>query len=224
MRAENYGMMNLFVTEEIGAVQAVISESKNPRYGIILSHGAGAGMNHSFMSKVADLFTENAHVLRFNFPYIDAGKKVPGSPKVSVASIQAAVDHMRKQYPTLPLFLSGKSYGGRMSSHLAAEVPKLPINGLIYLGFPLHAPGRDGIGRAKHLVQVKVPQLFIQGSNDKLANIKLIKEVAKKLKADLIEIEHADHSFKIAKKLGGNLEGTLSGIVKNANKWALKRL
>lgn len=216
--------MNLFVNENIGSVKATLTESKDPKFSLVLAHGAGAGMDHPFLSKLASYLSESAHVLRFNFPYMDAGKKVPGSPKVSQETLAAAFNHIKKLYPTLPCFLSGKSYGGRMASHLLAE-ESIQTAGIVYFGFPLHAPGKEGTKRGEHLTEVKVPQLFLQGVNDKLAKIELIRQVTKGLSmAELIEIKHADHSFKIPKKQGGDMEKTLQKLAQHTQKWCLNTL
>ncbi len=216
--------MTMFINEDIGSVNALIDESTDPKYLVILTHGAGAGMQHAFMEGVAKgLASMNAHVMRFNFPYMDAGKKLPGSPKVSQQSILAALEDINKKYWDLPIFLAGKSYGGRMSSHVVADGSAPQVKGLIYFGFPLHAPGKDGIKRADHLQQIKIPQLFLQGTNDKLANYDLIKKVVKvQTSADLYAIDHADHSFRIPKKRQKPGHNVLQDLVKKANRWALE--
>lgn len=213
--------MHIFINEEIGSVHALINESKDPRYLLILSHGAGAGMQHAFMEQLAqDISARNGHVLRFNFPYMDAGKKLPGSPKVSQKTILAAVEDIHKKYWDLPVFLSGKSYGGRMSSHVVAEGTAPEAKGLIYFGFPLHAPGKDGTKRADHLQSIRIPQLFIQGTLDKLANYELIKKVVKRQhKGELYAIEHADHSFKVAKKNQKKDHNIIGTLGKKTNDW-----
>lgn len=215
--------MTMFINEDIGSVNALIDESNDPKYLVILTHGAGAGMQHAFMEAAAKgLAAKNAHVLRFNFPYMDAGKKLPGSPKISQQSIRAALEDINKKYWDLPIFLAGKSYGGRMSSHVVADGSAPQVKGLIYFGFPLHAPGKDGIKRAEHLQDVTIPQLFLQGTNDKLARLDLIKQVVKsQSNADLYVIDHADHSFRVPKKLQKSGHNTIEELVKKANSWAL---
>lgn len=215
--------MTMFINEDIGSVNALIDESSDPKYLVILTHGTGAGMKHVFMEALAKgLAATNAHVMRFNFPYMDAGKKLPGSPKVSQQSILAALEDINKKYWDLPIFLAGKSYGGRMCSHVVAEGSAPQVKGLIYFGFPLHAPGKDGIKRAEHLQNVKIPQLFIQGTNDKLANYDLIKKVVKsQANADLHAIDHADHSFRVPKKQQKPGFNVMDVLVKKANSWAL---
>ncbi|MDW3191242.1 MAG: alpha/beta family hydrolase [Cytophagales bacterium] len=218
--------MTMFINEDIGSVNALIDESIDPKYLVILSHGAGAGMQHVFMESLAKgLASKNAHVMRFNFPYMDAGKKLPGSPKVSQQSILAALEDINKKYWDLPIFLAGKSYGGRMSSHVVADGSAPQVKGLIYYGFPLHAPGKDGTKRADHLQQVDIPQLFIQGTNDKLANFDLIKKVVKaQSQAELYSIDHADHSFRVAKKLQKPGHDIMKVLVNKTNDWVLSMI
>lgn len=215
--------MTMFINEEVGSVNALIDESNDPRYLVILAHGAGAGMQHVFMEGIAQgLSTLNAHVMRFNFPYMDAGKKLPGPPKVSQQSILAALDDINKKYWDLPIFLAGKSYGGRMCSHVVADGAAAHVKGLVYYGFPLHAPGKEGTKRADHLQQIKVPQLFLQGTNDKLASYDLIKKVVKAQQhAALYPVEHADHSFRIAKKHQKSNFNVMDVLVQQTNQWAL---
>ncbi len=215
--------MTMFINEDIGSVNALIDESTNPKYLVILTHGAGAGMQHAFMDGLAKrLASKNAHVMRFNFPYMDAGKRIPGSPKVSQQSILAALDDINKKYWNLPVFLSGKSYGGRMCSHVVADGSASQVKGLIYFGFPLHAPGRDGTKRADHMQNIQIPQLFIQGTNDKLARLDLIKKVVKaQSSADLQIIDHADHSFKVPKKQQKPDHDILETLATKANDWVL---
>lgn len=218
--------MHIFINEQIGSVHALINESKHPKYLLILTHGAGAGMQHPFMEQLAlDIASRNGHVLRFNFPYMDAGKRVPGSPKVSQQTIVAALEDVSKKYWDLPIFLSGKSYGGRMSSHVVAEKSSSRVNGLIYFGFPLHAPGRDGTKRAEHLHAIKIPQLFIQGTNDKLANFEMMKKVVKdQKKGELYVIEHGDHSFKVPKKSQKKDHNIIRILGEKTNDWVLSTI
>lgn len=190
---------------------------------LILAHGAGAGMNHAFMQSVAALLNENGiSVILFNFPYMEAGRKSPGSPKKNIETWQVVIEACSKEFKDLPVFIGGKSYGGRMASHLLAEHTFEIVNGIVYFGFPLHAPGRASKDRAAHLEQVKVPQLFLQGKKDKLANPRLITEVVHKLKrADLLLIDDADHSFHVPKKSGKTDKQVLSEICLRCKDWIL---
>ncbi len=196
--------MELQLNESLGKISLEVDEARSPIAVIILAHGAGAGMHHPFMVGISNALANSGfHVVRFNFPYMEQGRKSPGSPKKNIETWALVIEHIHHNHPELPIFISGKSYGGRMASHLLAEEAIESINGIIYFGFPLHAPGRDSKERAEHLDRLQVPQLFLQGTNDKLANIDLMKEVVSGLdRGTLVEIEGADHSFNVPKKLG----------------------
>lgn len=170
---------------------------------LLLAHGAGAGMQHPFMEQLSqELADKGIATLRFNFLYMELGKKVPDRAKKALAAINAALTMLRT-LTDLPIYLSGKSFGGRMSSHLASQEKLEGVKGLVFFGFPLHAPGKPGIARAEHLADIGLPMLFLQGTRDTLAQIPRIKEVCEGLStADLRIIEGADHSFKMLKKSG----------------------
>ncbi len=170
---------------------------------MVLSHGAGAGMQHSFMEELARaLAGEGIGTFRFNFPYLEAGRRAPGSPKQAMQAICDAVSQARSDYPDVPLILGGKSYGGRMSSQLMAEKKPNSVRGIVFYGFPLHPPGKPSDKRAAHLRDVSVPMLFLQGSRDKLATPALLQHVIDSLEqAEMVMYEHADHSFKRPKKV-----------------------
>ncbi len=210
-----------------GTITVEINEASQPEYILVLAHGAGAGMNHPFMINIAESISSYVgSVIRFNFPYMEQGRKSPGSPKPNIEAIQKVYEFTGDRFAGLPIFLSGKSYGGRLSSHLIADQPSLSVAGLIYFGFPLHAPGRDSIDRAAHLYHIEIPQLFIQGTRDKLANYEMIQGVIKECrKADLLTIEQGDHSFKVPKKLTGKTpEDIIELISTEANSWILNQI
>ena len=132
---------------------------------ILLAHGAGAGMDHPFLEGLADALTAlGFSTLRFNFPYVEQGRRMPGPAAHAIATWRAAVDTARRHDPASTLWAAGKSYGGRMASMAVAE--GMPVDGLVYLGYPLHPPGAPEKLRAEHLPAISVPQLFIEGSND----------------------------------------------------------
>jgi predicted alpha/beta-hydrolase family hydrolase len=165
---------------------------------LVLAHGAGAGMDHPFLVSLADdLAARGIATLRFQFPYMEAGSKRPDPPRLCRATVRAAVAMAHTLAPSLPLFAGGKSFGGRMTSQAQAETPLPHVLGLSFFGFPLHPPKRPSISRAEHLSQVQVPMLFLQGTRDALADLPLIKPLAKQLRgrATLTLLEHADHSF-----------------------------
>ncbi len=178
-------------------------------------------MNHPFMEEIAQgLADRGVNVIRFNFPYMEAGRKSPGSPKANINAWQEMVSQVSSEKGDLPIYMAGKSYGGRMGSHLLANEPDLPVEGIIYLGFPLHAPGKDSTDRAAHLTEVQVPQLFLQGKKDKLANIDMMHEVVNSLdKADIVEFEHADHSFKTPKSSGISPEEMFERLNNTISEW-----
>ncbi|WP_436516510.1 alpha/beta hydrolase family protein [Ekhidna sp. To15] len=213
--------MELFLNDKLGKISIEIGESVNAESILILAHGAGAGMHHPFMNLIASSITKrNITTVRFNFPYMEQGRKSPGSPKGNIETWKLVIDHIDKSYKGLPIFISGKSYGGRMASHLVADVDIQVVKGIIYYGFPLHAPGRDSKDRAAHLTSVKIPQLFLQGSKDKLANLELINEVVETLSnADIKVIEEADHSFNVPKRIGKTNEDIMSYLVNESVEW-----
>jgi predicted alpha/beta-hydrolase family hydrolase len=139
--------------------------------------------------------------LRFNFPFTENKKKRVDVPAVAHKTIEAAIHHAHETFPSLPLFVSGKSFGGRMSSQYLALQPPSFVRGIIFFGFPLHPAGKPSIERAEHLKDVSIPMLFLQGSRDALATLSLVEEVCSKLAtATLATIEGADHAFKAGKQ------------------------
>ncbi|MEP5613440.1 MAG: alpha/beta family hydrolase [Cyclobacteriaceae bacterium] len=206
--------MELSLNENLGSTTVEFHEASNPLGVAIIGHGAGAGMHHPFMITISnDIASMGFHVVRFNFPYMEEGRKSPGSPKKNIETWEHVIKHVHHTYPTLPIFLSGKSYGGRMASHLLADKQIDYVKGIFYLGFPLHAPGKDSKDRADHLGKIEVPQLFLQGTKDKLANITLMHEVVGELKQGvLVEIEAADHSFNVPKKVGLSKEEVIQQL------------
>ena len=188
------------VSPEIGKVSASLLVPDKPRCIMTLAHGAGAGMNHIFMVALSEALAET-HIatLRFNFPFVENKKGRPDLPPVAHKTIEQAVQEARKKFPSLPLILSGKSFGGRMSSQWLATHPD-EIKGIVFYGFPLHAINKPSIDRAEHLKNIQQPMLFLQGTRDALAEWSLIEQVTSSLKnATLIKLEGADHSFKKGK-------------------------
>jgi uncharacterized protein len=206
------------VSAEIGKVSAISITPVKPKSVLTLAHGAGAGMNHSFMETLAlRLAEEGIATVRFNFPFTENKKGRPDSPAVAHQTIRAAIEKTKELFPKAPLFVSGKSFGGRMSSQYLSENHDEAVKGLIFYGFPLHQPGKPSVERAEHLKHVKVPMLFLQGTKDVLATVDLVEKVCKPLrKAKLVKIEGADHSFKAGKK------DTMSLLVEATKEWVEK--
>jgi predicted alpha/beta-hydrolase family hydrolase len=162
-------------------------------------------MAHAFMAAVASGLAER-HVatLRYQFPYMEKASKRPDPPGIAHAAVRAAVAAAVQACPGLPLIAGGKSFGGRMTSQAQAKAPLAGVVGLAFFGFPLHAAGKPSSDRADHLADVKIPMLFLQGTNDKLAELELLKPVVKKLgsRATLHLVEAADHSFHVPARSG----------------------
>lgn len=194
--------LSLKLPSPLGKVSAICITPEEPVCMMTLAHGAGAGMDHSFMITLATALAETGiGTLRFNFPFAEQKKGRPDAPAVAHQTIAVAIDTVLELYPSLPLFVSGKSFGGRMSSQYLSINQRKDIMGLIFYGFPLHPAGKPSVERAEHLKNVKVPMLFLQGTKDTLATWDMIETVCKSLKkATLIKMEGADHSFKAGKK------------------------
>ncbi|HEY1871697.1 MAG TPA: alpha/beta family hydrolase [Chitinophagaceae bacterium] len=194
--------LSLQVSPDIGKVSAELLTPEKPICVVTLAHGAGAGMHHAFMLDISKLLAEkDIATLRFNFPFMENKKGRPDSPAVAHKTIEAAIKKAQKLFPSLPLFVSGKSFGGRMSSQYLATQPAIDTKGIIFFGFPLHQSGKPSTDRAEHLKTVTVPMLFLQGSRDELASFELIKKVCASLRlATLVKIEGANHAFKAGKQ------------------------
>jgi len=177
----------------------------NARACYVFAHGAGAGMNHAFMAAMADgLARRGIATLRFQFPYMEHGSKRPDAPAVAQAAVRAAVEEAARQLPGLPIFAGGKSYGGRMTSQAQAVQPLPGVRGIVFVGFPLHPAGKPSVERAKHLADVALPMLFLQGTRDELAELELIRQTTGQLagRATLHVVDGADHSFHVLVRSG----------------------
>jgi len=171
----------------------------------VLAHGAGAGMAHPFMASIADGLAEHRiATLRYQFPYMEQGSKRPDAPKLAHATVRAAVMEASRLVPELALFAGGKSFGSRMTSQAQALAPLPGVQGLVFLGFPLHPAGQPSEERAKHLFDVQVPMLFLQGTRDDFANLELLEPLCKQLGAyaSLKLFQDADHSFHVPARTG----------------------
>jgi predicted alpha/beta-hydrolase family hydrolase len=194
--------VSLKISPALGAVSAECVIPQKSFCVLTLAHGAGAGMNHSFMISLSQLLADaGITTMRFNFPFAENKKGRPDTPAVAHQTIQAAISKAQKLFPSLPLFVAGKSFGGRMTSQYVSANPEAEVNGLIFYGFPLHPPGKPSIDRAEHLKSIKKPMLFLQGTRDELATWNLMEEVCSSLRpATLIRIEGANHAFKAGKQ------------------------
>ena len=206
-----------------GAVSSLLVRPAGARVGLVLAHGAGAGMRHPFMAALSvRLASFGVATFRYQFPYMEAGGKRPDAPDVATATVRAAVAEAARELEGLPLVAGGKSFGGRMTSTAAAEAPLDGVRGVAFFGFPLHPPGQPGTGRAAHLARVGVPMLFLQGTRDEFAELPLLEPVVRGLgpRAALHVVEGADHSFSVLRKSGRNLSDVLDELANAFSDWA----
>src|SRR6267154_577213 len=212
-----------FGVEGGGEVSALLLRPAKPRRLLLLAHGAGAGMSHPFMEKLAgELAGVGVATLRYQFPYMEARRRAPDAPALLTATVVSAVRAAANAAPGLPLLAGGKSMGGRMTSQAAAQRPLDGVQGVLFFGFPLHPPKQPGTKRADHLAKVTVPMLFLQGTRDELADLKLLRPVCAKLgsRATLQVIETADHSFHVLKKSGRSDADALQELAETTVSWA----
>ena len=203
-------------------VSGLLQVPANAHACYVLAHGAGAGMAHAFMQNIADALAERGvATLRYQFPYMEKGSKRPDSPKLAHAAVRAAVTEAARLLPELPLIAGGKSFGGRMTSQTQAASPLAKVIGLVFLGFPLHPAGQPSDERAKHLLDVQIPMLFLQGTRDELADLQLIQAQAERLgaRATLALFADADHSFHVPKRSGRTDAQVIAGLADGVVDW-----
>jgi uncharacterized protein len=215
--------LRLHVSDAIGSVSAFLLRPADAWLLYVLAHGAGAGMRHPFLESVsASLAGQGVATLRYQFPYLEAGRRSPDPPHVLEAAVRAAVMKAADIVPELPMIAGGKSLGGRMTSSAAAAQALDRVKGLAFLGFPLHPPGQPGTRRAEHLQRVDVPMLFLQGTRDTFARLDLITEVCRTLepRATLHLVDAADHSFGVLKRSGRTPAQVLDELADTLARWA----
>ncbi|MGG5822121.1 alpha/beta hydrolase family protein [Falsiroseomonas sp. HW251] len=208
--------------DETHAVSAMLQAPSDPVACLVLAHGAGAGMTHPFMTAVADgLVQRQIACLRFQFPYMEAGSRRPDRPPLAQAAVRAAVASAGELLASVPLFAGGKSFGGRMASQAQAEAALPGVRGLVFFGFPLHPAGKPSAERARHLAQVRVPMLFLQGTRDALAEPSLLAPVIAQLgrRATLLQVEEADHSFHVPARSGRSHADVLQHLLDRTAAW-----
>ncbi|MGQ0648534.1 MAG: alpha/beta hydrolase family protein [Gemmatimonadaceae bacterium] len=214
---------HLKIDTEKGPVSAILDAPDAPRFVYVLAHGAGVGMQHAFMQSFAKKLTErSAATLRYQFPYMEAGKSRVDSPDVAVATVLAAARKANELLPATSIIAGGKSFGGRMTSEAQSRSPLPGVRGLAFLGYPLHPPGKPGTSRADHLKEVDVPMLFLQGTKDEFAQLDLLQPVITSLgeRASLELIEGGDHSFKVPKSTGRSADDVMNLLCDTLVAWA----
>jgi hypothetical protein len=186
-------------------VCGLLQAPRQTRACLVLAHGAGAGMTHPFMAAVANgLAQRGIASLRYQFPYMERGGRRPDAPALAHATVRAAVAEAARLLPRAPLIAAGKSFGGRMTSQAQAAAPLPGVRGLAFLGFPLHPAGRPSRERGKHLFDVAIPMLFLQGTRDALARPEELEPLCEALgaRAVLKLFRDADHSFHVPARSG----------------------
>lgn len=184
-----------------------VYSSDRAHSGLILAHGAGGGQQSRFMVEAGRAFAQRGiTTATFDFPYMTEGRKVPDKAPVLEAAWRKAIDTARHHdaFRELPLFIGGKSMGGRMASHVASQGMDA-VRGLIFLGYPLHPPGRPDQRRDAHLPAIKEAMLFVQGTRDQFGTADEIRALLPRLNAAarLYEVADGDHSFKVRVKIAG---------------------
>jgi predicted alpha/beta-hydrolase family hydrolase len=216
--------LRFLATESQGEVSALWWRPADADRVLVFAHGAGADMHHAFMEAVAARLAERRiATLRFQFPFMEGGRRGPNPPGVLARTVRSAVDAARGLAPELPLFAGGKSLGGRMTSTAAATEALPGVRGIVFFGFPLHAAGRPSADRGDHLREVDVPLLFLQGTRDKLAELDLLRPLVDALPAATLHVvEGGDHSFHVLKRSGRSDDEVLAEIALAVDRFTRK--
>ena len=205
-------------------MQLKVYRSGSAEAALVVGHGAGAGQSSPFMVRTAEgLAARGISTATFDFPYMAAKKSVPDRAPVLEQSWREAIDRAREEMGGVPLFIGGKSMGGRISSQVAAQGVE-GVSGLIFLGYPLHPPGKPEQRRDAHLPAIKEPMLFVQGSRDPFGTVDEIRALLPRLqRATLHEIAGGDHSFKVSGRGAPKPDAVLAGILDAVTAWIAAR-
>lgn len=206
---------------KVGGIVAHPDESADaPAVAVILAHGAGNDMNNPLLVAV-DVGLAHAGFLSvlFNFPYKEKGRRAPDRAPVLQACFRSVVEQVRAEYRPPRLFIGGKSLGGRMASHLAAD--GLAVDGLLFLGYPLHPPGKLDRLRTAHLSRIAAPMLFFAGTRDPLCNLDLLRSSLASLagRTTLHVVQDGDHSFNVLRRTGRSVEAVREELVNISISW-----
>jgi len=205
-------------------VSGLVVRPDGARWLYLFGHGAGAGMRHRFMAAMTEvLVRRGVATFRYQFPYMERGRRRPDARPTLLTTVRAAAREAARIVPGLPVIAGGKSMGGRMTSLAMAEAPIDRVVGLAFLGFPLHAAGKQpSAERGAHLAAVPVPMLFLQGTRDTLADLTLLEPLTRSLgeRATLHVVEGADHSFHVLKRSGRQDEDVLEELGDSMAAWA----
>ena len=213
--------------EEKGEVSALYLPPRGAETLLVLGHGAGTSMRHSFMEELAQtLAAAGVATFRYNYPYSEKGRGGMDGEKVRLSTVRAAVTAAARQAPGLPLFAGGHSMSGRMTSMAAAGEPLAGLRGILFFAFPLHPAGKPGTERAAHLEKVTVPMLFLSGPRDALAGLTLLEPVVGKLgkRATLHLVDTADHGFRVRKRSRSSTEPVMEELARVAASWMKQQM
>jgi predicted alpha/beta-hydrolase family hydrolase len=201
-----------------------VYRSDSATAALVVGHGAGAGQNSPFMVRTAEgLAARGITTATFDFPYMTARKSVPDRPPVLEQAWREAIAQARSELGALPLFIGGKSMGGRISSQVASQGVE-GVSGLVFLGYPLHPPGKHEQRRDAHLPAIKERMLFVQGTRDAFGTADEIRALLPKLQhGTLHEISGGDHSFKVSGKGAPKPDAVLSDILDQVHRWIVER-
>jgi predicted alpha/beta-hydrolase family hydrolase len=214
--------MELQIPTPHGDVAAIAELPAGAEWLYVLAHGAGAGMRHHFMEAIAGRLADHGvGTLRYEYPYMSAGSKRPDPAAKNEAVTRAVCEFAGHEFANLKLCAGGKSMGGRMTSQAQAAAPLPRIEAIVFLGFPLHAPGRPAAARGEHLERVAIPMLFFQGTRDTLADLTLLEPICDELgnRATLHVIDGADHGFAVLKRTGRTADEVLDEIAATTANW-----
>jgi predicted alpha/beta-hydrolase family hydrolase len=198
---------------------------KDARAVLVLAPGAGGGLDGPFVREAArGLAASGFQVCRFNFGYTEKGRRSPDKQPLLEETYRDVVRFVRSFAGRRPLFVGGKSMGGRIASHVVADGED--ASGLIFLGYPLHPPGRPDRIRDAHLHAIRVPMLFIEGTRDPFCPLETLDRALKKVTAEtsVVVIEDGDHSFKVRKTSGRSTEAALLEVIDAVAAWVDERL
>ena len=210
-------------TGSTGEVTGILSLPGGARALYVFGHGAGAGMRHAFMEAACgELAQRGIATFRYHFPYMEEGRKAPNPAPILMKTVRSAVAEAARLAPGLPVLAGGKSMGGRMTSLAAAKEALPGVRGLAFLGFPLHAAGRPSADRGAHLAEVGLPMLFLQGTRDNLADLRLLKPLLATVRpAPVLHVEEgADHGFHVVKRSGRTDAEVLASVCDRFAVWA----
>ena len=199
--------------------KAAVPDQWNHKTAVILAHGAGQGISSPFMKFFHDALPRRGFLsVQFNFDYMDKGRKIPDPQPKMQALYRQVVQEVAETHHPRTIIIGGKSMGGRVASYIAADTPG--VDGLVFLGYPLHPPGKQDQMRDAHLYATNLPMLFLSGTRDTFAERKLLETVVQRLgdRATLVWTEGGDHSLKVGRSGAATLEAAAQSI----ESWCLK--